>query len=765
MAELDAYGQAPSGADAASPAVGPHFGAELKRFGREGGDIAFKVVSPFEPTGDQPQAIAKLAQGIREGQRYQTLLGVTGSGKTFTMAKTIEAVGKPTLVMEPNKTLAAQVASELREFFPNNAVVYFVSYYDYYQPEAYVPATDTYIEKDSSINEDIEKLRHQATADLLSRRDVIVVASVSCIYGIGSPQDYAGLAPNVDKKVPLERDDFIRNLIDILYDRDDYDLHRGTFRVRGDVVDVFPPYAEHPLRFEFWGDEVEGIYEVDEVTGEVLNSFDAIPVWPASHYVTERPKVEHALKTIQEEEVARVREFKEAGKLLEAQRLQQRTEYDLEMLETMGFCSGIENYSRHLDGRKPGEPPFTLIDYFPSDMMCIIDESHVTLPQIRGMHEGDRSRKITLVEHGFRLPSALDNRPLRFDEFEQRIPQFIYVSATPGDYEERVSTNVVEQIIRPTGLLDPKIDVRPIRGQIDDLVAECKAHTARHERVLVTTLTKRMAENLTDHLLDEGLKVAYMHSDTATLDRVEILRKLRTGVIDVLVGINLLREGLDIPEVSLVAILDADKEGFLRNRRSLIQTMGRAARNVSGQVVMYADVVTDSMRQAIDETVRRRSIQEAYNREHGIEPRSVQKAISDITSFIAEAAELVDSHERGKLDGSLGHGEFYTPASGDAPLSPEQRRTAEDVARELSKLPKDEVAQIMSAIEEDMRAASEKLDFEEAARLRDQLVRLKALVEGDEESAVIERLKKGARKSAGVGANKTAKRFNRHAKH
>ncbi len=634
---------------------------------------------------------------------------------------------------------------------------------------------------------------------------MIVVASVSCIYGIGSPQDYAGMAPNVSKAEPLDRDVFIHQLIDMLYDRDDYDPHRGTFRVRGDVVDVFPPYAEHPLRFQFWGDEVEEIYEVDEVTGEVLHSFDAIPVWPASHYVTERPKVEHALKTIEAEKDARVAEFKDAGKLLEAQRIQQRTDYDLEMLETMGFCSGIENYSRHLDGRKPGEPPYTLIDYFPSDMLCIIDESHVTVPQIRGMHEGDRSRKITLVEHGFRLPSALDNRPLRFDEFEERIPQFVYVSATPGDYEERVSTNVVEQIIRPTGLLDPEVDVRPIRGQIDDLLAECKAHAARHERVLVTTLTKRMAENLTDHLLDEGLKVAYMHSDTATMDRVEILRKLRTGVIDVLVGINLLREGLDIPEVSLVAILDADKEGFLRdrveilrklrtgvidvlvginllregldipevslvaildadkegflrNRRSLIQTMGRAARNVSGKVIMYADTITDSMRVAIDETQRRRSIQEAYNREHGIEPRSVQKAMSDITSFITAAAGTLEGLERANLDGSLGHGEFYTPST-------DLQKTAEDVARELSALPKDEVARIMAAIEEDMQAASEKLDFEEAARLRDQLVRLKARIEGTEESEIMDRLKKGARKSAGYGANKTAKRFNKHAKH
>ena len=546
-------------------------GGELKRFGAAGEDVHFKVVAPYEPSGDQPQAIESLAHGVEAGDRYQVLLGVTGSGKTFTMAKTIEAVGKPTLVMAPNKTLAAQLASELREFFPNNAVVYFVSYYDYYQPEAYVPQSDTYIEKDSSINEEVEMLRHQATASLLSRRDVIVVASVSCIYGIGSPEDYAGLAPNVDKKVPLERDDFIHALIDIQYDRNDYDLARGTFRVRGDVVDVYPPYAEHPLRFEFFGDEVELIAEIDEVTGELLREYDAIPVWPASHYVTEKPKVTAALKTIEEECEQRVAELKAEDKLLEAQRLQQRTDYDLELLETMGFCTGIENYSRHLDGRRPGEPPFTLIDYFPKDMLCIIDESHVTVPQIRGMHEGDRSRKVTLVEHGFRLPSALDNRPLRFDEFEARIPQFIYVSATPGDYELRVSQNNVEQIIRPTGLLDPKIDVRPVRGQIDDLLDEIRERTARHERVLVTTLTKRMAEDLTDYLLDAGVKVNYMHSDTATMDRVEILRDLRRGKIDVLVGINLLREGLDLPEVSLVAI-------WMQIKRASCATVARSFR-------------------------------------------------------------------------------------------------------------------------------------------------------------------------------------------
>lgn len=729
-------------------------GGELKRFGVEQSDAHFQVVSPYEPAGDQPQAIDKLVEGVERGDRYQVLLGVTGSGKTFTMAKTIEALGKPTLVMAPNKTLAAQLASELKEFFPNNAVVYFVSYYDYYQPEAYVPQSDTYIEKDASINEEVEMLRHQATASLLSRRDVIVVASVSCIYGIGSPEDYAGLAPNVDKKVPLERDDFIHALIDIQYDRNDYDLARGTFRVRGDIVDVFPPYAEHPIRFEFFGDEVEVIAEIDEVTGEILREFDAIPVWPASHYVTEKPKVKAALKSIEEECEKRVAELKADDKLLEAQRLQQRTDYDLEMLETMGFCNGIENYSRHLDGRKPGEPPFTLIDYFPKDMLCIIDESHVTVPQIRGMHEGDRSRKVTLVEHGFRLPSALDNRPLRFDEFEARIPQFIYVSATPGDYELRVSQNNVEQIIRPTGLLDPKIDVRPVRGQIDDLVDEIRERCAKKERVLVTTLTKRMAEDLTDHLLDEGIKVNYMHSDTATMDRVEILRDLRQGKVDVLVGINLLREGLDLPEVSLVAILDADKEGFLRNRRSLIQTIGRAARNADGQVIMYADTITDSMREAIDETERRRAIQMRFNEEHGIKPKTVRKALNDISSFIAEANETVGSKDRSRGD-SLGHGAFFTPVSSDsAERAHEAGPDDSSLAQELADLPHDELVRLVQTMEEDMRSASEAMDFEQAARLRDTVVELKAMLEGTSEDEVIERLRAQARKGSAFAAGR-----------
>ena len=726
-------------------------GAELRRFGRESGEERLSVVSSFEPAGDQPQAIQKLARGIEEGLRYQTLLGVTGSGKTFSMAKTIEKLNRPTLIMEPNKTLAAQVASEMKELFPHNAVVYFVSYYDYYQPEAYVPQSDTYIEKDASINEEVEKLRHQATSSLLSRRDVIVVASVSCIYGIGSPQDYAGLAPNVDKSVPLERDDLIKDLIDIQYDRNDYDLQRGMFRVRGDVVDIFPPYAENPLRIEFFGDEVETIAEISNVTGEVIREFDAVPIWPASHYVTERPKVTHALQTISEELEHRVAELKANDKLLEAQRLAQRTSYDLEMLETMGYCNGIENYSRHLDGRAPGEPPYTLIDYFPKDMICIIDESHVTVPQIRGMYEGDRSRKVTLVEHGFRLPSALDNRPLRFDEFEERIPQFIYVSATPGDYEESVAQQQVEQIIRPTGLLDPSVEVRSIRGQIDDLISEVKERVAKKERVLVTTLTKRMAEDLTDHLLDEGIKVNYMHSDTATLDRVAIIKELRQGKIDVLVGINLLREGLDIPEVSLVAILDADKEGFLRNRRSLIQTMGRAARNAQGSVIMYADRITDSMRIAIDETRRRRKLQESFNAKHGIVPQTIHKSIADISQFIDEAAENVDKRQR--KDGI-----FYT-ASGEGAETqgaPGEVDSIEAMVEEFSELPRSEVETMLAHLESDMAQASTDMDYERAAQLRDQIVRIRSQLEGTTSDDIIKRLKAGARRGS---AHATRRRY------
>ena len=683
----------------------------------------FHVVSPYEPSGDQPQAIQKLASGIEEGLRYQTLLGVTGSGKTFTMAKTIEAVQKPTLVMAPNKTLAAQLASELKEFFPDNAVVYFVSYYDYYQPEAYVPSSDTFIEKDASINEEVEKLRHAATSALLSRRDVIVVASVSCIYGIGSPMDYAGMAVFLDKQKEMDRDQVIHDLIDIQYDRNDYELKRGTFRVRGDNLDVFPPYADNPIRVEFWGDEIEEIAEIDNVTGEVLQSFEALPVWPASHYVTARPKMEHAIKTIQEELRERLQQFKDEGKLLEAQRLEMRVNYDLEMLETMGFCSGIENYSRHLDGREPGEPPYTLIDYFPKDFLCIIDESHVTVPQIRGMHEGDRSRKITLTEHGFRLPSCLDNRPLRFDEFEERIPQFVYVSATPGDYELKVSQQRVEQIIRPTGLLDPEIIVRGSASQIDDIVDEAKERADRSERVLITTLTKKMAEDLTDHLLDRGIRARYMHSDIGTLERVDILRGLRLGKFDVLVGINLLREGLDLPEVTLVAILDADKEGFLRNQRSLIQTIGRAARNAKGQVIMYADKTTDSMDLAISETRRRRSIQMAYNKEHGITPKTVTKAVTDIMSYVP--------------------GEM-----GDV--------SSEEVTKQLAELSREDVLRVISSMEDDMAEASRNMDFEEAARLRDEVVRLRASVEGESEADVLKDLKKTARKGSAFGNRKNA---------
>lgn len=685
----------------------------------------FRVVSPYDPSGDQPQAIQKLADGVERGLRYQNLLGVTGSGKTFTMAKVIEATQKPTLVMAPNKTLAAQLAAELKEFFPDNAVVYFVSYYDYYQPEAYVPSTDTFIEKDASINEEVEKLRHAATSSLLSRRDVIVVASVSCIYGIGSPMDYAGMAVFLDKEKPAERDDVIHELIDIQYDRNDYELKRGTFRVRGDALDVFPPYADNPVRVEFWGDEIESIQEIDNVTGEKLNEFEALPIWPASHYVTARPKMDRAIQTIQDELRDRLAQFKAEGKLLEAQRLEMRVNYDLEMLETMGFCSGIENYSRHLDGRAPGEPAYTLLDYFPEDFLCIIDESHVTVPQIRGMHEGDRSRKVTLAEHGFRLPSCLDNRPLRFDEFEQRVPQFIYVSATPGDYEEKVSQQQVEQIIRPTGLLDPDIDVRPIASQIDDIIDEARERASANERVLITTLTKKMAEDLTDHLLDQGIRARYMHSDIATLERVEILRDLRRGEFDVLVGINLLREGLDLPEVSLVAILDADKEGFLRNYRSLIQTIGRAARNDHGHVIMYADKITDSMDKAISETRRRREIQMAYNKEHGITPKTIKKAINDVMGFMNDG------------DGN-------------------QVGSAEEVNRRLAELSRGEVMRMISSMEDDMAAAAQAMDFERAAQLRDEVVRLKAQMQGESEKDVLADLKKTARKGSAFGNRKNS---------
>lgn len=675
----------------------------------------FVVKSPYEPAGDQPKAIAQLAENVRSGMRYQTLLGVTGSGKTFTMAKTIEALQKPTLVLAPNKTLAAQLASELKEFFPQNSVVYFVSYYDYYQPEAYVPSSDTFIEKDASINEEVEKLRHAATSALLSRRDCVVVASVSCIYGIGSPMDYAGMAVFLDCSKEYNRDQLLHDLIDIQYDRNDYELKRATFRVRGDVVDIFPPYADNPIRVEFWGDDIESIAEIDALIGEKLTSYEALPVWPASHYVTARPKIQHALDTIRDELRERLAFFKEQGKLLEAERLEMRVSYDLEMMETMGFCSGIENYSRHLDGRKPGEPPYTLIDYFPDDFLCIVDESHVTIPQVRGMYEGDRSRKITLAEHGFRLPSCLDNRPLRYDEFEKKIPQFIFVSATPGDYEQRASSAVVEQIIRPTGLLDPKIEVRPIDSQIDDICDEARVRAERHERTLITTLTKKMAEDLSDHLLDRGLKTRYMHSDIGTLERVEILRDLRLGVFDVLVGINLLREGLDLPEVSLVAILDADKEGFLRNHRSLIQTIGRAARNANGQVIMYANRITDSMKSAIDETKRRRGIQIAYNEEHGIVPQTITKAVVDIAQSVS--ADSADE-------------------------------SSQDVNRKLAQFSREETLRIISELEDEMVQASERMDFEAAAKARDQLIKVKACFEGESELDTLKKLKQQARHSS-----------------
>ena len=674
----------------------------------------FEVIAPFEPSGDQPEAIAELAEGVSAGVRRQTLLGVTGSGKTFTMAKVVEAVQRPTIVMAPNKTLAAQLASELREFLPNNAVMYFVSYYDYYQPEAYVPETDTYIEKDADINEEVERLRHAATAALLSRRDVVIVASVSAIYGIGSPEDYAGLAVFLERGQERDRDDLIRALVDIQYDRNDYEITSGMFRVRGDVIDVLPPYSERPVRVAFFGDEIDSIQEVDQLTGEVTVEYERLYLWPASHYVTPREKLLAAVGSIREELRGRLAELREDGKLLEAQRLEMRTTYDLEMLEEMGSVKGIENYSAHLDGRKPGEPPQCLLDYYPDDLLCIIDESHVTVPQLHGMYEGDQSRKRVLVEHGFRLPSAMDNRPLKFSEFDAKVSQFVYVSATPGDFEERESARVVEQIIRPTGLVDPMVEVRPTEGQIDDIMHEVKERADRDERVLVTTLTKKMAEDLTDYLFEHGVRARYLHSDIGTLERVEILHDLRAGEFDCLVGINLLREGLDLPEVSLVTILDADKEGFLRNHRSLIQTMGRAARNVSGEVLMYADDVTNSMRRAIEETNRRRAKQVAYNEEHGIEPKTIRKAINDLVALAREAQAGYE--------------------------------TSEQVASELAALPREELARILSTLEEDMGAAAEALDFEAAARLRDQVVKLRAEIESTSEDEALERFRKGMRR-------------------
>lgn len=644
----------------------------------------FKVVAPFEPTGDQPQAIERLSEGVLRGAREQILLGATGTGKTFTIAKVIERVQKPTLVLAHNKILAAQLCSEFQQFFPENAVEYFVSYYDYYQPEAYIPSTDTYIEKDALINDEIDKLRHSATMALFERRDVIIVASVSCIYGLGSPEDYKDLAVSLRVGNQVDRDYILRRLVDIQYERNDHNFVRNKFRVRGDVVEIFPAGAtDRAIRCEWWGDEIERISEFDPLTGEITGTMNHVAIYPASHYVVADEKREQALESIEEELEARLKELRAQGKLLEAQRLEQRTRNDLEMLREIGFCSGIENYSRHLTGRKPGEPPYTLLDFFPDDWLLVIDESHVTIPQVAAMYNGDRSRKETLIEYGFRLPSAADNRPLKFAEFEERINQVIYVSATPGPYElERVPKPlVVEQIVRPTGLLDPEVEVRPIKGQIDDLYAEIRARVKKNQRVLVTTLTKRMAEDLTEYLKELGVKVRYMHSDVETIERMQIVRDLRLGVFDVLVGINLLREGLDIPEVSLVAILDADKEGFLRAERSLIQTIGRAARNAEGKVIMYADRITQSMQKAINETNRRRAIQEAYNRKHGIVPKTIVKPVRDVIQAVKPVAEA-------------------GPAN-------------------ILDTPPHEIPKVVAKLRKEMMQAAKDLDFERAAEIRD----------------------------------------------
>ena len=664
----------------------------------------FRMVSEFAPAGDQPGAIAALAEGVTNGERYQTLLGITGSGKSATIAWTIEQVQKPTLVIAPNKSLAAQLANEFREFFPDNRVEYFVSYYDYYQPEAYIASTDTYIEKDSSINDEIDRLRHSATAALLTRRDVIVVASVSCIYGLGSPEEYR---ENVLFHLVGDRIDqreFLRKLVDMQYDRNDANLTRGRFRVRGDTIQVKPAYEETVLRIELFGDEIERITVVDPVTGEQIRTLEDLWIYPATHYVAGADRMQKAIARIEGELAERLAWFEKKGKLLEAQRLRMRTQYDLEMMQEVGYCSGIENYSAPIDGRGPGETPNTLLDFFPDDYLCVIDESHVAVPQLHGQYEGDRSRKLELIEHGFRLPSAADNRPLRFDEFIDRVNQVVYLSATPGPYELDVSSQVVEQIVRPTGLVDPEVIVKPTKGQIDDLITEINERIARDQRVLVTTLTKKMAEDLSDYLLEQGLRVRYLHSNIDTIERIEILRALRLGEFDVLVGINLLREGLDLPEVSLVAILDADKEGFLRSDTSLIQTIGRAARNVDGQVIMYADAVTDSMRRAIGETQRRRQLQVAYNAEHGIEPQSIRKAVNDILAHLR-------------------------PEEG-APVPGQGRRrgrpgAAERLRTELADLPPTELGRLIQTLEEEMHEAAADLRFEYAARLRDEVGELK----------------------------------------
>ncbi|WP_409290344.1 excinuclease ABC subunit UvrB [Peribacillus sp. SCS-37] len=653
----------------------------------------FELVSKYSPQGDQPGAIKEIVAGLREGKQHQTLLGATGTGKTFTISNVIKEVNKPTLVMAHNKTLAGQLYSEFKEFFPNNAVEYFVSYYDYYQPEAYVPQTDTFIEKDSSINDEIDKLRHSATSSLFERKDVIVIASVSCIYGLGSPEEYREMVLSLRTGMEIERNQLLRKLVDIQYERNDIDFQRGTFRVRGDVVEIFPASRdEHCIRVEFFGDEIDRIREVDALTGEILGERDHVAIFPASHFVTREEKMRIAIQNIERELEERLEELREDDKLLEAQRLEQRTRYDLEMMREMGFCSGIENYSRHLTLRPAGSTPYTLIDYFPEDFLLVVDESHVTLPQVRGMFNGDQARKQVLVDHGFRLPSAMDNRPLRFQEFEEKVGQSIYVSATPGPYEIEHTPEMVEQIIRPTGLLDPNIEIRPIQGQIDDLIGEIQDRMQKNERVLITTLTKKMSEDLTDYLKEIGIKVQYLHSEVKTLERIEIIRELRMGKYDVLVGINLLREGLDIPEVSLVAILDADKEGFLRSERSLIQTIGRAARNANGHVIMYADKMTNSMEIAINETRRRREIQEAYNEKHGITPQTIQKEIRGSIRATHAAEEQ----------------EAYTPAG--QPL----------------KLNKKEREKLIADMEKEMKEAAKALNFERAAELRDLLLELKA---------------------------------------